>query len=255
MAYETVIAATTGLVSYWRLNENAGTTGADSFGASPLTYVGTPTLGVTGPIISTADKDSVGVAAGKYCQVARSTAIDTALGSPSSFEMWFKRTRTNVIEQLFMKGSGELSARFENLAQGNQDKIVVRCQNVGILATSSIAIADTNWHHLVISEPAAGATPSIYIDSFDRTSATSARTFAADTATDLFIGADSAGITGFIGTIDEVAVYSSALSAATANAHYVAAGIAPTGGDVAAPASVGGGASRIGVPGFAVVGR
>jgi hypothetical protein len=229
LAYEDVILATTGLVSYWRLNENSGAVAADSKGADPGAYVGTPTYQQVGPIRQTADTDAILLdAAGDYLSITRSAAMDSVVFPPCSVEMWVKRTRTNVTEQLFMKGDGELTARFE----GAPGTIAVRAQNVGILATSSIGIADTLWHHIVItSTVVAGATGSaaIYIDGANSTTAVSTRNFTA-AATDLFFGADNLGATGFIGTLDEIAVYNTVLTQPTIQAHTRASIPASTGG-------------------------
>ena len=49
-SYATAVAATTGLVNWWRLTEATGTTATDTKSGNNGTYTGAPTQGVAGAI-------------------------------------------------------------------------------------------------------------------------------------------------------------------------------------------------------------
>lgn len=88
--------------------------------------------------------------------------------------------------------------------------------NSGTIARANISTTDkTGFHHIMATKsgPPVNATVKLYIDGVDRTGTVTNRTIA-NTSTALNIGRDTAGSQYFSGLIDEVAVYSVALSAA-----------------------------------------
>ena len=220
--YSQTILNTTGLVSYWRLGEPSGTNANDEIGTADGTYTNTPTLGAAGALSGDADTAATLTrTSSEYVRVPDGAVFD--LGDVYSFEVWFKFTSVIVDHHtLFAKGAFGpwLSLRsdggFSFLNHGNST-----------LATSgTFKITDTDWHHYVATKN--GATSKVYIDGVDRTVA-GTNTTTANTASDLFIGilhdlTEPAG-----GTIDEPAVYNTALSAATVRSHYEA-GVAASAG-------------------------
>ena len=79
---------------------------------------------------------------------------------------------------------------------------------------------DTNWHHIVATYD--NATAKVYIDGILKASATSSVRLTANTQ-QLTIGRSTDNARIFGGTLDEVAVYPSALASARIQAHYTAA--------------------------------
>jgi hypothetical protein len=86
-------------------------------------------------------------------------------------------------------------------------------------ASSTIAVTDQTWHHVVATKN--GSEVRIYIDGVDRTAPGTAVTLSSN-ATALNIGRASTGSAYTSGDIDEVAIYPTALSAARVQAHYQA---------------------------------
>ena len=77
---------------------------------------------------------------------------------------------------------------------------------------------DTNWHHIVAVYD--GVNGSLYIDGALAAGPTAPTGFVPDTAGDLTIGSRSDGGFPFVGSIDEVAIYTNALSGSDIAAHY-----------------------------------
>jgi hypothetical protein len=114
---------------------------------------------------------------------------------------------------LFQKGASAYQFHFWN------NEANLARDNVAAFVKSSTTVADTSWHHLVVTK--SGATRKLYIDGVDRTSLLTNQTLI-NTTSALFLGAKS-GTAGFLGaTIDEFAVYNQALSLATVLDHYKA---------------------------------
>ena len=82
------------------------------------------------------------------------------------------------------------------------------------------AAIDTNWHHLVATYDEANA--KIYVDGVLKATAASNVPLTANTQA-LTIGRSVDGLRVFGGLIDEVAVYTSALSLSSIQAHYQSA--------------------------------
>lgn len=208
------VVASDSPVSYWRLGEPSGTVAADTLGASPGTYTGSPTLGSTGAITGDADTAVDFNGTTQYVTVPDAAALD--LGNTLSIEVWVKRARSGAIyEQFVNKGTGAYALQFYN-----NDRVYIVRGDIIEVAHSSITITDTNWHHIVGTKDASGG--KVYIDGVDVTVADTNATLT-DNANALIIGAYRTGASEFFqGSIDEVAVYSTALSAARVLAHYSA---------------------------------
>jgi hypothetical protein len=200
-------------VSYWRLGEPSGTEAADVKAANNGTYKGTPTLGAAGLLL--ADPSTAATLNGttQYVSVPDSASLD--LGDVFTYEAWIKRSGTGKTDCIIDKGANAAVFRFDG-----EDHLLLRRNSVGDIAKSTTKITDTNAHHLVATKN--GATAKIYIDGVDVTGAVTNQT-CTNTAIALGIGASDAGTEDFFrGTIDEAAVYGTALSAARVLAHYEA---------------------------------
>ncbi|MFI9490490.1 LamG domain-containing protein [Streptomyces halstedii] len=95
--------------------------------------------------------------------------------------------------------------------------------------TSTIAFTDTNWHHVVVVKEGAPGTLRVYIDGVQNgTVPSQVNNYTSSTPFRIAAYGDSSNNENFLGAIDEVAVYGSALSSARVSAHYTA-GITPAG--------------------------
>ncbi|HMC68188.1 MAG TPA: LamG-like jellyroll fold domain-containing protein, partial [Mycobacteriales bacterium] len=102
----------------------------------------------------------------------------------------------------------------------SSNQLVLRRSTVADVAVSTVAVADTTkWHYLVATKD--GASVHLYVDGADVTGAVSNQAMV-DNTEPLAIGQSSSGA-WFNGTIDEVALYNVALTAAQVASQYAAA--------------------------------
>ncbi len=207
---------------FWRLNETSGTTASDASASGQNGAVaGTVTWGASGALTGNSAATFTGV---------NGVVVDTQTAtSPSTYsaELWFKSTSTV---------GGKLIG-FGNAASGNStkyDRQVVLLNNghlqFGVnpgtraLAETTKAYNDGQWHHVVATQGADGM--KLYVDSV--LSATNAATAAQANTGYWRVGGDTTfgGTTSNYvnATIDEVAVYASALPVDRVEAHYAASG-------------------------------
>lgn len=198
---------------YYRFDETSGTVAANEVsGALSGTYVNSPTLGVAGALTD-GNRAVLLDKATDHITVADNAASD--LAQIFSIELWFKRTsNSGVLEGLFLKDDVQIDI----LSTG---AIQVTKPGAGNLVTSSINITDTNWHHLVVTKSgSSGTSNELYLDNVVRTGTTNGRGTAVGSGT-MYIGSNSVNYSNV--TLDEFALYSTALSAGRITAHYNAA--------------------------------
>lgn len=199
-------------VGYWRLGEASGTVAQDET-ANNLngTYVNTPTLGVAGAISgNTAVRFTL--ASSEYVSIPDNNVLD--LTTPFSVEAWIKRASISTpADNMMIVSKGPNSYQLYMTTGGS---IQFRGADQSTVQ-STIAISDTNWHHVVGTR--SGATWIIYIDSIDRSGAVTDHTVST-TSSPLTFAAYSAGVWHFDGSLDEVAIYPTALSATRVAAHF-----------------------------------
>lgn len=200
--------------AYWRLGETTGTATVSEVnnGTMQLTYQTGYTLGIAGAIAGDPDK-AVSFTAGATSGSAHQTLQD--VGDVFTWESWLKRATFGVANMTpYTNGDGSSSfcLRFDADNTLRLDK-----EGVSTLVNSTVAISNTLWHHCVATKN--GATVKIYIDGVDVTGVVTNATMGNPTSY-VQIGADTGGVNGFNGTIDEVALYPTALSAATVLSHY-----------------------------------
>jgi hypothetical protein len=205
-------------VIFIRLGEAGGaTTAADSSGnGRDGTYVGGVVPGQTGALRG--DDDSAAQFDGStgYVSVPDATALHVA--DTFTVEYWIRFTSLagSSTSDVISKGVGELLSR--HVIVGGVANIQLVKRGSGALVTATATIADTNWHHVVQTK--SGATVVQYLDGAVVTGTVTNQTMG--TTTDaLNLGRLATG-NYLNGTLDEVAVYPTALSAARILAHYTA---------------------------------
>ncbi|AQP46315.1 hypothetical protein BW730_00745 [Tessaracoccus aquimaris] len=206
---------------FWRLEESAGTTANDSGRSlNPGTYRSGVSQGATGVLTGTkaAQFDGSDDVVFSNAQFSNPTQYST--------EAWFKTTTT----------SGGKIIGFGNAQQGqssNYDRHVYMLDNghlvfgvwTGTMNTIETATAfnDGGWHHVVATQSGAGMR--LYVDGDLQGTNQQAESQPYDGY--WRVGGDTrwgGSSDYFNGVIDEVAVYSGALSASRVAAHYAAAG-------------------------------
>jgi hypothetical protein len=205
-------------VAYWRLGEASGTVAVDEVGNHDGTYEGTPTLGATGLLASDTDT-AVSLSGDDYIEVADNADL---LPTFISVEAWVKTSSIGSTQVIVVKdraaSNNSIPYMFRILSTG---KVVFGSFKgstpVWVVATSATTLTAGVIYHLVGTYD--GANFRIYVDGIDN---------GATAHTDGLLGSGLALRIGeriqvsqpFTGTIDEVAVYDTALSPARIEAHY-----------------------------------
>jgi hypothetical protein len=207
---ETVLAASP--VGYWRLGEPSGTTAEDeTSGNHDLTYTGSPTLGEPGALVGDPDTAVTFVGQTDYASIASGVEVST----PYSVEYWAKASAANYMTVRLG------SAGYPMFLMGRPDfgRPLTRL-NVNCFRYWSAYPDDGEWHHFVFVVPADDITTTLlYLDG-------SSVTPYSTTTTDPELAPDGSVYINFVTIdsnsvgIDEVAVYSEALPAGVALAHY-----------------------------------
>jgi hypothetical protein len=214
-----------GPIAFWRLGEGGGTLAADSSGhAHSGAYVGAPALGVPGAIRN--DADTAAMFSGT--QSVDITDRTNAAYNPSaiSIEAWIKTTSTAWMN---------LVKRYNNLVglpqlwlhvQGGKVQLEIGtgggCSSRTPRLQSVRTVNDGAYHHVVGTYDTAGFLR-LYIDGFEDVALRASTGGACSlTSTVLFdLAASGLGAGALNGTLDEVALYGSALSPSRVLQHYL----------------------------------
>lgn len=217
-------------IAYWRLDETSGNF-ADFTGkadnemlVNPAGFP--PSYRQPGPIV--ADGNNFCIHIGGQTQAPRTGTATTelnAIGDVFSWECWFKRDDTSTPEVLISHGDADdnpwltlettATAIFINYTRTHMCEISV--------------VADTVWHHIVFTKT--GGTMFMYLDGVSvPPSTTTTFTVPSGGTEPWYIGVQNANTEasplyagGYVGYIDEVAIYGTVLSAARVAAHFNAA--------------------------------
>lgn len=205
-------------VSWWRLADPSGTTAVDEQAAHSGTYVNTPTLGSAG-----AFPDNAAVTfASASSQTVDCGDLSLFEAGDCTYEAWVK-SATLAEQTAFSEGTSAGTNGFARLYIAGSGVATAAARNdAGTTYTVSGAanLVGTAFHHVVLVK--SGTTLSLYADgAATGTPATVSGTFTQNKSRIGALGRSSDAVF-FNGTIDEVAVYNYALSAASIAAHYAA---------------------------------
>ncbi len=214
MAYPDVVLADTPL-AYWRFEETSGTTATDSSGnGRSLTWTGTPGLGVAGLVVDgTAVSLSGDDGASRALQTFTSRTVYTV-------ECWFRTTSTAsqfLVLHFGSSGNGSWGLQMSRSGTGVGTITFRNYSGTAAQITTPAAYNDGLVHHVVAVQES--STGRIYIDGVQVVSG--AMSNIAD-FWDLYVGRDNSTGGRFTGTLDEIAYYGTALSAARIQAHHQA---------------------------------
>ena len=212
--YRAAIMATSGLVGYWRIGEaSTASPAADERGIHPGTYSGV-VLGQRGAVDD--DNGAGRWVYGDYLSVPHAATLN--LADAWSIEAWVKleTVAAGLVRGIVGKGAGGYYLRVN--AAGNLE---LARSNIQALTTSTTLLPAGAWTHVVGTK--SGATSKLYINGVDRTGTVTNSTTANNTLP-LTIGADADAVGArrdfFAGSIDDVSLYSRALTPAEVLAHY-----------------------------------
>jgi hypothetical protein len=222
-----------GPVSYWRLGETAGTAAADQRSANPGTYRGSPGLGSASLVASdTSDRAVTFDGADDTVDVPDSNSLDLTTGL--TIEAWIKPSLLPAAGQF-----ASVVTKAESYSiQFNGPRLELTVMQNGVrqrLQAPAGAVVSGQTYHVVGTYD--GTTQRLYLNGAQVASAplTGAATVTPST---LDIGSWDGSGEKFSGVVDEVALYSQALSATRVSSHYSAGqGSAPAAAPAAAPVS------------------
>jgi hypothetical protein len=209
-------------VSYWRLGEASGTSAADSKGSNTGTYVGSPTLGRAGALAGDSDS-SVGVnSTSQNISVPDSASLKPA---QISVEAWVKPDSATIAEfdsPLMKTSNDNWTDGYGFFYRSSGTTLGFFVSSWGVNASATIAL--DRWTHVVGTYD--GTTLSLYLNGTLANSRSwgSGITHATNA---LYIGSGAtgsgtAGPAGYFwgGSLDDVAIYNKALTAAEVQLHY-----------------------------------
>ncbi len=227
--YRAAVLGTSGISDYWRLDETTGTTATDANGGNNNgAYNSSPTS--VAPLIGNETNSFARSFNGTSQYIDMSP---TPFGTPSSFsaEAWVRTAATKTsggYHFLISNSDSDLNNGFSLVIDSsNRPTFVVARENIiGIVtrgtATSSVAVEPNTTHHIVGTYD--GSRVRVYVDGVERANVSFGSGPSWGSSRDLRIGrpisSTSLAQRYLQGTIDEPAIYTSALSAATALAHY-----------------------------------
>ncbi|MEA2645411.1 MAG: hypothetical protein QOE92_494 [Chloroflexota bacterium] len=199
-----------GPISYYRLGEASGTSAVDSSPAGNHGLYGTSgvSLGASGAIIP--DSNTALLSAGTGTAMTASAASFPYGGSPRTLETWIKTTATTD-QSVLSYGNLELSL----VSSGG----VLKWDDGSgpphsSQAESPYPLNDGNWHLLDMTSTASSVV--VYVDG--QQIAAWGSGFSTGTGHGLYVGDGNAG--RFSGSIDEIAIYDTALISSKVNKHW-----------------------------------
>jgi len=186
-----------------------------------------PTVGVTGAL--TGDSDTAGTFDGvnDFGTAPRQVADDL------SIEFWFKSTQGIGTGTHWYSGAGLVDASISGAA--NDFGVSLRSDGRVVAGVgSSVSGGDVSitsasggynngaWHHVVFTRVKAGGAIKLYVDGAQAASVTGASATTLTGQPNLSFGRLGSGTNYYSGSLDEIAVYTSALSATVVAEHYAA---------------------------------
>jgi phytoene dehydrogenase-like protein len=189
--------------AYWRMGDSSGTTMAAAVGPSG-SYFNTPTLAEAGAL--TGDSDTAvrfTAAQSEYASVANNTALD--LGNTFTIVAWVKRADALDLQTIVTKGDDAYALQFEF-----SNKPTLTRPGVAHIVSTADPIDDTNWHMIAVTK--SGATARMFVDGVEDTVPQGSSTLTNNTNA-LEIGRWHGGGSGQLnGTLDEIALFKTALT-------------------------------------------
>jgi RHS repeat-associated protein len=219
-AYSASVLGTSGLAGYWRLGETSGSTAADSSsGGHPGTIGSGVTLGVGGALIG--DSNKAMTFNGTSGEVT--TAAPPTTGWDNfSLEAWFKVNALGSDTEMVAK-NGDVSITCSGAGTGYGFGVAPNGHLMGLLECATwmdtgVSVSTGVWHYGALVR--SNGVTTMYLDGVQAGSTTWSLA-PRGPAVAMTIGGDGTYAPRlFNGSIDEVAVYSTALSPQVVQAHW-----------------------------------
>jgi hypothetical protein len=220
MSYSSEVLADSPM-GYWRLDDASGNFTDSSGNARAASVTGSPTYSQP-PAKPAIGGTSCTFGASPYGTVGFASWMNslTAL----SAEAWVKYTSAATI-MMMGRDSSFRQLQFRANA-GKFDLIVFDSGSSAVTLTSPLTYNDGAWHHVVgtYANAASGNNMFLYVDGAQVNVTAHSTNLGTSSATDsFFLAARSTAANVWDGSLDELAIYSTALSSARVAAHYAAA--------------------------------
>ena len=205
---------------YWRLGEQSGATALDETGAGLNgTYLNGVALGRPGALLDDSDTAAAFDGTNDTVRIAPAAALNPT--AALTLEAWVKPSAS--IQSSLIRKDGQYMLRLRS-----DGRIACRIWQGGLVreATTSTTVPNNSWHQVVCTYD--GAALIAYIDGAAKASLAASGSIDS-TSRDLYLGSAYDSYDYLAGSLDEAAVYDTALPAARVLAHYARAG------DTAAP--------------------
>lgn len=215
VAYSSLVTSASP-AGYWRLGESSGTSAADSSGHSlGGTYNGTYTLGAVGAL--TADSNTAVSFGGGYVDMGSPSGLNIS-GSALTVELWAKGT-PGAYNYLVSHTDGG-SQGYAIYTGGDAQLHFYFGRSGGLHIGGAVSgVWDNSWHHVAAVYD--GSQMLVYVDGLLKLAENETAALTAYSGNFRVAGYNGGSYT-FSGSLDEVAVYGSALSATTIAAHAAA---------------------------------
>jgi len=194
-----------GPAGYWRMGEAAGNLADSSGNGNTAVKHGAPGYGVAGAIAYDSDTAvSLWENNADYFEVANSESVDT--GDVFSVVGWFKKLADGVQEIGISRGANGYA-----FGVSVSNKLTLVKSGVGLVVSSTVVITGTAWHMVAVTK--GGADVHLYIDEADVTGEVGDLEIIATGGVIQIGRAALDGLSPFVGSLDEIAVFPTALSA------------------------------------------
>jgi hypothetical protein len=208
-------------IAYYRLDETTGMIGHDSVNTLNGLYLGGVTLGAPGALVGDSDTAVTFDGSNKGHLLVLSTVGDADF----SIEFWMNTTEDSLIGAQAYQGTGLV---WSDIAGVANDWIVGYLNNSAAFFTGNpddtisgtTLLNDGTWHHIVATR-VLGGDKNLYVDGqVEANGVTNSNPL--NTNAVIAIGGNTLDNRYFTGSMDEVAIYQSALTPAQVLAHYKA---------------------------------
>ncbi|WP_309617453.1 LamG domain-containing protein [Salinibacterium sp.] len=222
-SYSTTVAATGGILNYYRMADT-NTTIADSMpAANNGTYVNAPLGGQAGAPGTDTNTSVLFDGVDDYGTINRQIQNDF------SIEFWFKSTQGRGNSTNWYDGAGLVDAEVGGISNDfgislmANGRVAAGTGNPDSTILSAAGFNNNAWHHVVFTRTAASASLVLYIDGAQVATGTGG-TQPLNASAKISFGhiqtSAAAGTSHYAGNLDEIAIYNAPLTLATVQDHY-----------------------------------
>ena len=219
-SYTTVVRATNGLLSYWRLDDTGPSITDLGPASNTGAYTNGPSLGQGGAVPG-GNTAATFNGTNQYGRVTRQISDDFTI------ELWFKSTQGIGTGTQWWQGAGLVDAEVAGATNDfgvslrADGRIMAGVGNPDRTAMSATGYNDGAWHHVVMTRTRSTGVVQLYLDG-SPVAGTTGNTNALTAPTNIDFARIQTGGNYFAGSLDEIALYTRALSASEVAQHYEA---------------------------------